>query len=80
MLNSVIAVTDLSDASHKWNQIRDAKGWDMHEAPIALVVNTDTGEQVAKVSYNGRVWGTDGAEIRIGNRKTAAERESEGWQ
>jgi hypothetical protein len=68
--NKVIAVNDLADASAKWGQIRDFEGWGASESPVVVVVNTVTGEQVAKVSYNGRVWDSAGKEIRIG--KTSA--------
>lgn len=62
-LNHVLAVTDLQDASSKWSKIRDLRGCGASESPIVMVVDTNTGEHVAKVSYNGRVWATDGKEI-----------------
>ncbi len=61
--NKVIAVTGFQDASRKWAAIRDSRNLGAGESPLCVVVNTATGEHVAKISYNGRVWANDGSEI-----------------
>ena len=73
--NLVLAVRDIADASGKWCALRDSEGFGASDAPIVVVVNTITGEQVAKISYNGRAWGIDGVEISFDGRKTAAHRD-----
>lgn len=78
--NRVIAVENLEDASRKWEMIRDAADFGASNCPIVVVVDLDSGEDIAKISYNGRVWGEDGKEIRIAQRKTAAEHGTEGWR
>jgi hypothetical protein len=77
--NNVLAVDDFEDASHKWEAIRDAEGYGSSDCPIVVVVDTTTGNQVAKISYNGRVWDEAGIEIPIDGEKTAAQHEAEGW-
>ena len=63
--NRVLAVSSIEDASAKWCAIRDAQGFTASNCPIVLVVNTDTAESIAKISYNGRAWDNDGAEIEL---------------
>lgn len=75
----VIAITDFADAVAKWETIRGENGFRAGNCPIVVVVDTTTGEQVAKISYNGRVWGADGKEIRVNGCKLAAEHEADGW-
>jgi hypothetical protein len=59
--------------------MRDEIGLGSSNSPIVVVVDVDTGEHVAKISYNGRVWGADGKEIPINERKTVARHDAEGW-
>lgn len=61
--SKVISVNSLSEASNRWNQIRDEQEFRASNSPLVFIVNTVTGEQIAKISYNGRVWGCDGKEI-----------------
>jgi len=63
--NQVLAVSGFRDASEKWSELRDRTGVGSSNSPIVVVVDTDNGEHVAKVSYNGRVWGADGKEIAL---------------
>lgn len=62
--NQVIAVDSLKDASNKWNAFRERTGIASSETPVIQVVNTGTGEVVAKLSYNGRLWDASGKEIK----------------
>jgi hypothetical protein len=61
--NKVIGVESLQHASKIWCDIRKKSGAGASQSPIVMVVDTETGEHVAKISYNGRIWGMDGAEI-----------------
>lgn len=63
--NKVIAVSSMGEASDKWCQLRDAANLGASEAPIVVVIDINNGEQLAKVSYNGRVWDTEGKEIDL---------------
>jgi hypothetical protein len=76
----VIAVDSLLDASKKWDALRDAKGYSSSACPVVMVVDVDSGEDVAKISYNGRVWAPNGIEIQVDpNVKTVAQHEAEDW-
>jgi hypothetical protein len=75
----VLAVLDIADASTKWEAIRDAQGYERLQGTTARVVDTITGEQIAKITYNGRAWAADGSEIPLPGYKTAAQHDAEGW-
>jgi hypothetical protein len=76
----VIAVDSLLDASKKWDALRDAGDYSSSDSPIVMVVDVDTGEDVAKISYNGRVWAPNGQEIQVDPKvKTVAQHEAEDW-
>jgi hypothetical protein len=77
---NIVAVASVQEASELWALYRDANGFGASESPKVTVIDTATGKTVAEISYNGRVWDTKGNEIRIGNKKTAAEHEAEGWK
>jgi hypothetical protein len=59
----VFAVQSLAEASEYWTRFRDAQGLASSESPSVSVINTATGNTVATISYNGRIWGMDGEEI-----------------
>jgi hypothetical protein len=61
--NEVVGVDSFEEAGRRWDQIRDEHGFGSSNSPIVTVVDTKTGKDMAKVSYNGRVWDTDGKEI-----------------
>lgn len=61
--NKVIAVADFFDASRKWVQIREAGDYRASNSPIVAVIDLSTGDQLAKISYNGRIWDASGKEI-----------------
>jgi len=71
--NKVIGVPSLEDAARKWNEIREKSGAGASESPVVVVVNTKTGEHVAKVSYNGRLWDAQGKEIQPEPKTAKAE-------
>jgi hypothetical protein len=67
--NEVIGVNSFEEAGRKWDEIRDRHGFGASESPEVTVIDTRTGKELAKVSYNGRVWNLDGTEIpRTDNR------------
>lgn len=79
-LNTVIAVRDLEDASDKWCDYRAVRGFGSSDAPVVVVVDTETGEHVAKISYNGRAWDINGEEIPLHGMKTVAQCKAAGWR
>jgi len=78
-LPQVLPVNDLADASQKWQAIRSFYCLHPDDVGKVEVIDVDTAAVVARISYNGRVWGTDDKEIVINGRKTAAQHEVEGW-
>lgn len=59
-------VDSLRDASDKYCMARDRSGMGASEWPPAKVFNN--GKQVAKISYNGRVWDMEGNPVNIGDQ------------
>lgn len=61
----VHAVKSLAEASDIWCRLRDARNLGASESPLVTVINADSGETVARISYNGRIWAPDGKEICV---------------
>jgi hypothetical protein len=70
-------VRDLAHAVETWEACRDSNGWGSSESPR---VTACVDKKLFVISYNGRVWTPDGAEVRVGERKTAAENSADGWR
>lgn len=49
-------VASFEEASRKWNIFRDATGAGASQLHDAIIENS-AGKKVARISYNGRVWG-----------------------
>ena len=58
-------VESLREASQRWAVHRDACGIFASEMPRVVVINAETRQLVARISYNGRVWTPGGYEIAI---------------
>ncbi len=56
-------VQSLADARGKYVMARDASGEGASGWPPAVIYRD--GVRCARISYNGRVWGNDGAEIAL---------------
>lgn len=52
--NTVRNVTNFADASRVWSEYRNAAAFGSSSAPKVIII--EDGEQVAEISYNGRVW------------------------
>lgn len=68
----VAPVDSFEDASSKWIWLRDAHDLAGSTSPLVEIVDADTGEAVARVAYNGRVFDMersadfpDGREIEV---------------
>lgn len=71
-------VANLSEAIACWNAALAKYGWGGSEAP-ACTARIDG--KAYHISYNGRAWdAATGIEVPLNGRKTAAEREAEGWR
>lgn len=57
-------VASYAEARRLWEEYRDSTGAGYSEIGNGAVV-THEGQPVARVSYNGRIWALDGAEIVI---------------
>lgn len=53
---NVRAVQSVEEASKLWQEYRDREGLGSRGSPHVTVVNAATGETVARISYNGRIW------------------------
>lgn len=63
---NVVAVSSVRDAQGKWNAMRlrlMEDGVEMDDIEKVHVLDMDTFERVARISWNGRAWGMDGKEI-----------------
>jgi hypothetical protein len=59
---SQIPISSIRDARRNWITFRDETG--IGASDVAFVLVSDNGKQVARISYNGRVWNpTTGEEI-----------------
>lgn len=70
-------VASLLEASQKYCLARDASGEGASGWPPAVVFCD--GRKVARISYNGRVWGMDGDEIQVDDCKTAKQLRADGF-
>lgn len=61
----VVAIGSLLEASQAWERLRDEQGLGASESPKVSVIDLNTGKTVARISYNGRVWGLDEKEITL---------------
>ena len=62
----MVAACDLKDASTKYRGLiaqHDLGGGNITKQ--AGCVYDEVGQQVARISYNGRVWGNDGHELKL---------------
>jgi hypothetical protein len=59
----VMAVGSLAEAVELWRGIRDENNLGASAMPSVTVVDTDTGATVARISYNGRLWDSQGNQI-----------------
>lgn len=53
-------VRSLEDAAAKWNGYRDRTGAGVSEIGNGVEVRDEAGRLAGMVSYNGRIWGSDG--------------------
>lgn len=70
-------IASLEEAVGAWTAARDQYGWFSSNAPKCKVAFNG---EFYSISYNGRVWDMDGAEVQVGDRKTVAQHEAEGWK
>jgi len=59
-----MTVGTLSEASRRWCGYRDDTGLGVSECCRGCGDVRDGSQKIATVSYNGRVWGLDGQEIK----------------
>ena len=62
----MVAASDLKDASAKFRGLivqHDLGGGNLTKR--AGCVYDEAGQQVARISFNGRVWGNDGIELKL---------------
>jgi hypothetical protein len=78
--NHIHQVASFEEAVAIWEQYRDENGLGASESPKVTVIELLGFKTVATISYNGRVWDTGGEEIALGDRKTAAQHDAEGWR
>jgi hypothetical protein len=55
-------VTSMEDARDKWNSFREATAAGVSEIGCGIDVCDEAGRLVGRISYNGRMWDTDGKE------------------
>lgn len=73
-------VASFAEASHKWLDVVDEvarQGVGSRGLDADPIILNAAGEQIARISYNGRVWGLDGEEISLSAAdKTTADSEA----
>lgn len=55
----------LREAVELWEKYRDGHNLGASESPAVTVVQIQSGETIARISYNGRLWRLDGSEIDL---------------
>lgn len=71
------AVSTLGEAVACWDAARDQYGWGASDAPPCKAC---VDGEFYRISYNGRAWNeVTGEEVPLNGRKTAAQRQAEGW-
>lgn len=61
---NVVGVDTIAEAQAFWRRMLVCNDWGASDAPSVRVINVETGEPIARISYNGRAWDMQGKEIK----------------